>query len=116
MTRNHGALGVKCRSATEKMILVSMVRAGNRSGKCYMADSKIANTACCKERTVLRIVPKLVRYGPIERVERADVRRATVTYRLRVDAPPVGQLVRDAVTSCRPKYSQNIMLSLESES
>ncbi len=108
MTKKLGALrwalDVECNSATEKMILVVMARVGNRSGECYMAYHKIARMACCNERTVIRTIPKLEQQGLIGRMDHPSSKRATITYRLYVDGPPVRQLVTQAVTACRARY------------
>jgi DNA-binding MarR family transcriptional regulator len=108
MSKYRGALrwamDRQCNSATEKMILVAMARAGNESRECYMAYHKIAEAACCTERTVIRTIPKLIKRGLIERVTTGRSRRATITYRLCVDGPPARQLVAKAVTAWRPLY------------
>lgn len=97
------AFEVNCKSASQKMVLVVMARRGNQTGKCFMAYRTIAEEACCTERTVARTIPILIRRGLIERIPGARG-RATNTYRLCVDGPPVSQTVVQAAKSCRPKY------------
>lgn len=97
------ALKAECDTATQKMVLVVMARRGDRSGECYMAYRTIAEEARCAERTVIRIIPELIRQGWIDPIPGRQ-RRATKTYRLCVDGPPVRQVVRQVVTACRPKY------------